>query len=46
MVGVALPVIFVVGNDSVIRHCFSQRNYQDRPEVDTILDVLRKDAQG
>jgi len=44
--GVALPIIFVVGPDGVIRHRFSLRNYQDRPEADTILDVLRKDAQG
>ena len=44
--GVALPVIFVVGKAGVIRHRFSLRNYQDRPEVDTILNVLRKDAQG
>lgn len=44
--GVALPIIFVVGKDGVIRHRFSLRNYQDRPEADTILDVLRKDAKG
>ncbi|MFT5489018.1 MAG: hypothetical protein ACI9JL_000841 [Paracoccaceae bacterium] len=30
----------------MIRHRFSIRNYQDRPEADTILDVLRKDAKG
>ena len=44
--GVALPIVFVVGKDGVIRHRFSSRNYRSRPEVDTILDVLRKDAQG
>jgi peroxiredoxin len=44
--GVALPIIFVVGRDGVIRHRFSLQNYQDRPEIDTILDALRKEAGG
>ena len=44
--GVALPIIFVVGRDGVIRHRFSLQNYQERPEVDVILDVLRKDTGG
>lgn len=44
--GVALPIIFVVDKDGTIRHRFSLRNYRDRPEADTILDVLRKDAKG
>ena len=44
--GVALPIIFVVGRDGVIRHRFSLENYQERPEVDVILDVLRKDTGG
>ena len=44
--GVALPIIFVVGRDGVIRHRFSLENYQERPEVDVILDVLRKDSGG
>ena len=44
--GVALPIIFVVDKNGVIRHRFSKRNYADRPEVDVILDVLKGDAKG
>jgi peroxiredoxin len=43
---VALPIIFVVGKDGTIQHRFSLRNYQDRPEADTILQILRKDTKG
>ena len=44
--GIALPIIFVVDKGGVIRHRFSLRNYRDRPEVDVILDTLKKDAKG
>ena len=44
--GVALPIVFVVGGDGIIRHRFSLQNYQERPEVDVILDALRKDTGG
>lgn len=44
--GVALPIIFVVGKDGTIQHQFSLRNYQDRPEADTILQILRRDTKG
>lgn len=44
--GVALPIIFVVDKDGVIRHRFSKRSYRDRPEVDVILDVLKGEAKG
>lgn len=44
--GVALPIIFVVDKDGVIRHRFSKRNYADRPEVDVILEILKGDAKG
>ena len=44
--GVALPIIFVVGRGGVIQHRFSLQNYQERSEVDVILDVLRKDSGG
>jgi len=43
---VALPIIFVVGKDGTIQHRFSLRNYQDRPEADTILQILRRDTKG
>jgi len=44
--GVALPIVFVVDKGGVIRHRFSLRSYRDRPEVDVILDALKKDAKG
>ena len=44
--GVALPIIFVVDKSGTIRHRFSLRSYRDRPEVDVILDTLKKDAKG
>ena len=44
--GFALPLIFVIDADGVIRHRFSETNYQQRPEVDVILDVLRKEEKG
>jgi hypothetical protein len=36
----------VVDKGGVIRHRFSLRNYRDRPEIDLILDTLKKDAKG
>ena len=44
--GIALPIIFVVDANGVIRHRFSTRNYRNRPEVDVILDILRKETKG
>ena len=44
--GVAQPIIFVVGKDGTIRHRFSLRNYQNRPEVDLIFDILKGEAKG
>ena len=44
--GVALPIIFVVDKDGTIQHRFSLRNYQDRTEADTILQILRRDSVG
>lgn len=40
--GYAHPVIFVVDPDGVVRRRFSEANYQQRPDVNRILDVLRK----
>lgn len=44
--GIALPIIFVVDKDGVIRHRFSTQNYRNRPEADVILDILKGDAKG
>lgn len=44
--GFALPLIFVIDADGVIRHRFSETNYQQRPDVGVILGVLRKEAKG
>lgn len=44
--GYAHPIIFVVDANGVIRHRFSETNYQNRPEVDAILDILRREAKG
>ena len=44
--GVAEPIILVVGKDGTIRHGFSLRNYQSRPEVDVIFDILNVEAKG
>jgi hypothetical protein len=35
----------VIDKGGVIRHRFSLRTYRDRPEIDVILDTLRKDAK-
>jgi len=44
--GFAHPITFVVDPDGVIRHRFSEANYQDRPDVDVILEILRKETAG
>jgi peroxiredoxin len=44
--GFAHPVIFVIGPDGVIRHRFSESNYQQRPKVDVILYRLRREVNG
>ena len=44
--GLAHPMIFVIGPKGVIRHRFSETNYQNRPDVEVILDILRKEATG
>jgi len=44
--GVAHPMIFVVDEKGVVRHRFSERDYASRPDVDVVLEVLRKEAGG
>jgi peroxiredoxin len=44
--GFAHPMIFVIDSKGVVRHRFSETNYQNRPDVEVILDILRKEAKG
>lgn len=44
--GVAHPMIFVVDEKGVVRHRFSERDYANRPDVDVVLEVLRKETGG
>lgn len=44
--GIAHPMTVVVDAEGVVRHRFSERRYQDRPGIDSILDVLRREAGG
>lgn len=44
--GFAHPMIFVADPKGVIRHRFSESTYQNRPDVDVIFDILRKEAKG
>ena len=44
--GFAHPVIFVIDPDGVIRHRFSETNYEVPPNVDRIFEVLWKESTG
>ena len=44
--GFAHPVIFVIDPAGVVRHRFSEENYRQRPDVDLVLDTLRKAAKN
>lgn len=44
--GFAHPMIFVVDPMGVIRHRFSEPNYQQRPDVDVVLEILQKETKG
>ncbi len=39
--GVAVPIVFAIGPDGVITHRFSVGNYQDRPDIGRVMEVLR-----
>lgn len=39
---IARPIIFVIDPDGIVRHRFSKVNYRERPEIDQVLDALRK----
>jgi peroxiredoxin Q/BCP len=40
--GVPHPIIFVVDAQGVVRHRFSEAAYQQRPEIDLVLEAIRK----
>ena len=42
--GIARPIIFAIDADGVIRHRFSKSDYTIRPDIDSVLETLRKDA--
>jgi len=41
---IAHPIVFVIDPHGVIRHRFSASHYTERPEIDVILETLRKSA--
>ena len=40
--GVPYPIIFVIDAEGVVRHRFSEDSYRDRPEIDLVLDAVKK----
>ncbi len=44
--GFAHPLIFVIDPKGVIRHRFSETNYQVPPNVDLIYEILWKETKG
>ena len=44
--GVALPATFVINASGTVTHRFSERDYRIRPDIDAILDILKKEASG
>ena len=45
--GVAHPVILVVDAKGVVRHRFHEPDYRERPDAETILEILkRENASG
>ena len=42
--GLALPMTLVIDARGIVRHRFSERSYQTRPDVEVVLDVLRREA--
>lgn len=42
--GIAHPLTLVVDSEGIVRRRFSEGSYQERPDVDVVLDVLREEA--
>lgn len=40
--GIAHPVILVVNAEGIVRHRFYEPDYRDRPDAETILELLRR----
>lgn len=38
--GIALPAIFVVDKDGVVKNRFMKSDYRERPEIDMVLQSL------
>jgi peroxiredoxin len=43
--GVPYPMIFVTDAAGIVRHRFSEEAYQQRPEIDLVLDAIRKERR-
>lgn len=41
---IAHPIIFVIDAGGVIRHRFSGHEYTEPPDIDLVLEILRKSA--
>jgi len=44
--GIPHPAIIVVKADGKVSHRFSERNYTDRPDIDTVLEALKGKLSG
>jgi len=44
--GVAHPLILAVDPGGIVRHRFSTRDHRERPEIDSVLAVLRGATGG
>lgn len=43
--GVALPIVFAIDPDGIIRHRFSGADHRDAVDIDLVLDVVKRDAK-
>lgn len=43
--GVPYPIIFVLDAEGIVRQRFSEESYRDRPEIDLVLDAIKKGAR-
>jgi peroxiredoxin len=42
--GIPRPIIFVLDAKGIVRHRFSEESYRQRPEIDVVLDSIRKSS--
>ena len=43
--GIPHPIIFVVDSRGIVRLRFSEDHYRDRPEIDRVLETIRKQTR-